>query len=69
VKKIIIVENVFIQLCCKVSLTQNVCLGFMNLDGKEPCMNGLFVNSQKLQKIIFFLKLPYKLIEYYAYLV
>jgi hypothetical protein len=47
VKRIIIVEIVFIQLCYKVSLTQNVCLGFMNLDEKEPCKNGLFVNSQK----------------------
>ncbi len=44
-----------------------MCVGFMNLDGKEPCMNGLFVNSQKLQKNTFKKNLPYKLIEDYAY--
>jgi len=67
VKRIIIVENVFIQVCYKVTLIQNVCLGFMNLDEKEPCMNGLFVNSQTLQKITFKKNLPYKLIEDYGY--
>ncbi len=68
-KRIIIVENVFIQVCYKVTLIQNVCLGFMNLDEKEPCMNGLFVNPQKLQRLLLFFKIAYKLIKDYSSLV
>ncbi len=62
-------EKEIIEFCCKVSLTQNVCFGIVNLDKHEASMIGFFSNSQNQERLNTKEVIAYKLIKDCAYMV